>query len=191
MRNEESFGSLSPIKLTPNNTLSHSLKHNRSYQSTSSIYRSTPECSLSVICRTSSANSVSMIDDDFKDTSFIETGNIDTDMDMDDKDLTTSSFTDDEKQLSYGHTPNRRKHRYSSRKNLSHSFSCLSGTEFDDSDVKQPPHNDDTLSKTDSGFNEMDDTKNKTGNDCKCPPKSSVQLIHDNMDVDCISPRGK
>lgn len=168
--NEKSFGSISPINLTP--VKSHSsCKHDWSCESNKSIYNSTPECSLANYLATSS-NSINIMDES-KETNIA--------MDMD---LTMSSMTDDEKQLSYVQTPNRRRHRYSSRKNLSHSFSCL-----DDVDEAVQPITDfDILSKTDSGFNETDD---KASNDHKCPSKHSIQYINDNMDIDSNSPRGK
>lgn len=169
--NEKSFGSLSPINLTPLKTQSSS-KNDWSCESMKSIYNSTPECSMSNYLTTSS-NSVNL--DDTKEKSFIE-NNMGMDMD-----LTMFSMTDDDKQLSYVRTPSRRRHRYSSRKNLSHSFSCLD-------DVDEAVRSVDILSKTDSGFNETDE---KTSNDSKWPVKHSMQSINDNMDVDAMSPRGK
>lgn len=138
-----------------------------------SIYNSTPECSLSNYLTTSS-NSVNHLDET-KEKSSME-----NDMAMD---MTMFSMTDDEKQLSYVRTPNRRRHRYSSRKNLSHSFSCL-----DDADEAiQPVTDGNILSKTDSGFNETDD---KTSNDSKwTSAMQPIQSINDSMDVD-TSPRG-
>lgn len=173
--NEKSFGSLSPINLTPVKVQSI-CEHNWSCESMKSIYNSTPECSSSNYL-TTSTNSVNILDDT-KEKSFIENSMA---MDMD---LTMFSMTDDEKQLSYVRTPrSRRRNRFSSRKNLSHSFSCL-----DDVDEAVQPVNSDgnILSKTDSGFNETDD---KTCNDSKWPAKHSIPS--DNMDVDTMSPRGK
>lgn len=166
--NEKSFGSLSPIIITPLKT-QKTPQLDWSCESIKSIYNSTPECSLSNYLTTSS-NSVNMLNES-KETN--------TDMD-----LTMSSLTDDEKQLSYVKTPSRRRHRYSSRKNLSHSFSCLD--DVDEAAQTIPDGN--VLSKTDSGFNETD---YKTGPDCKCPSINSIQYINENMDVDSVSPRGK
>lgn len=98
-------------------------------------------------------------------------------------DLTMFSMTDDEKQLSYIRTPNRRRNRYSSRKNLSHSFSCLDDVD----EVIQPISDCNIFSKTDSGFSETDD---KTANDSKWPTKHAIPFNND-MDVDTMSPRGK
>lgn len=161
--NEKSFGLLSPINLTP--VKIHSSCH--SCESMKSIYNSTPESSISNYLTTSSNL------DDTKEHS----NEISMAMDMD---LTMFSMTDDEKQSTYIRTPRSRRHhpdRYSSRKNLSHSFSCL-----DDVDEAIRPVNDSNiLSKTDSGFNETDD---KTGNDSKWPAKDSIQSFNDNMDVE-------
>lgn len=165
--NEKSFGSLSPIITTPLKTHT-SPKLNWSCESIKSIYNSTPECSLSNY-QTISSNSINMLNES-KETNI-------------DMDLTISSLTDDEKQLSYVKTPSRRRHRYSSRKNLSHSFSCLDDVD----EAIQPIPEDNILSKTDSGFNETD---YKTGNDCKCPSMNTIQYINEHMDVDSLSPKG-
>lgn len=172
--NEKSFGSLSPINQTPPKTHSTS-KNDWSCESMKSIYNSTPECSLSNYLTTSS-NSVNILDET-KEKSSME-----NDMAMD-MDMTMFSMTDDEKQLSYVRTPSRRRHRYSSRKNLSHSFSCLDDVD----EAIQPVTDGNILSKTDSGFNETDD---KTSNDSKWTAMQPIQSINDNMDVDAASPRG-
>lgn len=167
--NEKSFGSLSPINLTPQKPHSSS-KNDWSCESMKSIYNSTPECSVVSNYLKTSTNSMSILDDT-KEKSF--TGN---DIAMADMDLTMFSMTDDEKQFSYIRTPSRRTHRYASRKNLSHSFSCLDDL---DGDAIKPTN---ILSKTDSGFNETDDKT--TNNDAKWPVKHSIQC----MDVDAGSP---
>lgn len=176
--NEKSFGSLSPINQTPVKNHS-SVRNDWSCESMKSIYNSTPECSLSNYLTTSS-NSVNILDDT-KEKSFTETDMVNGSNDMD-MDLTMFSMTDDEKQLSYIRTPSRRRHRYSSRKNLSHSFLCLD----DVNEAIQPVNDCNILSKTDSGFNETDD---KTSNDSKWPIKHMNQSVNDNMDIDTASPK--
>lgn len=174
--NDTPFCPLSPINnLTPVKVHSPS-KNDWSCESMKSVYNSTPERSASNYLTTSS-NSVSNLND---------TKENDIAMDMD---LTMYSMTDDEKQLNYMRTPSRRRHRYSSRKNLSHSFSCLDDDDVD-GDVKPIAADTNILCKTDSGFNETDDKANNA--ECnKWPAKQSVQSIGDTMDVDAGSPGGK
>lgn len=171
---DKPFCPLSPINLTPIKVHSPS-KNDWSCESMKSVYNSTPECSVSNYLTTSSSHSVSILND---------TKDNDNAMDMD---LTMFSMTDDEKQLSYMRTPSRRRHRYSSRKNLSHSFSCLDDDV--DEDVK-PITDSNVLHKTDSGFNETDDKANPECN--KWPVKQSViRNIGDTMDVDAGSSMGR
>lgn len=167
--NEKSFGSISPINLTPVKTPA-SGKNDWSCESMKSIYNSTPECSASNYLTTSSHSMHTF--NDTKEKSLIE-----TDMAMD-MDLTMFSMTDDDKQVVYIRTPSRRRHRYSSRKNLSHSFSCLDNICSDEMDEVTNNPTSNILSKTDSGFNETDDKSND-----KWQVKYSIQ-----MDVDTSSP---
>lgn len=165
---DKPFCPLSPISVTPIKIHSPS-KNDWSCESMKSVYNSTPECSVSNYL-TMTSHSASNLND---------TKENDIAMDMD---LTMFSMTDDEKQLTYMRTPSRRRHRYSSRKNLSHSFSCLDDEV--DGDVK-PITDGNVLSKTDSGFNETDD---KANNEFKWQVKQSI--ASDTMDVDTGSPRG-
>ncbi|XP_037042652.1 protein aurora borealis [Bradysia coprophila] len=171
---DKPFCPLSPINIVTPIKIQTPSRNDWSCESMKSVYNSTPECSLSNYLTTSS-HSVSILND-------TKENNIAMDMD-----LTMFSMTDDEKQLTYMRTPSRRRHRYSSRKNLSHSFSCLDDDV--DEDVKPIPDGN-VLCKTDSGFNETDDKANDEFN--KWPAKQSVAIpsISDTMDVDAGSPSG-